>query len=84
MLVRLDGQPLRLNFKSESFGLALASRLYFELNCAGNLVGVHDLKLLLSALWVLRGNKSTEPEDVLLDREEAGADHSLGVDGGVE
>jgi hypothetical protein len=84
VLVRLNSESLRLYLESEAFRLALSSGLHFKLDCARNLVGVHNLELLFSSFGVLGRYESSEPEDVLLDREEARADDSLSVDGGVK
>jgi hypothetical protein len=84
MLVGFNSEALLFDFKSESLRLGLASRLYLKLNSARNLVGVHNLEPFLSALRVLGSYESTEPEALLLDREEAGVDNSLSVDRGVK
>jgi hypothetical protein len=54
--MRLNGKAFRFYFECEAFRLALSSRLNFEFNSARNLIGVHNLELLLSTLRVLRGN----------------------------
>ena len=84
VLVRVNSETFRLNVKRETFTLGLRAWLYCELNCAGDLVGVDNLEALLSSFWVLRGYHSSEPEDILLHREEARADDSLSVQGWVQ
>lgn len=68
MLVRFNGEDVGFDIESEAFTLALRAGFDGELDCAGDLVGVHDLESLL-ALCVLAGDQSAEPEQTLKCRE---------------
>jgi len=73
-----------LHIEGKAFTLRLRAGLHCKFDGAGDLVRVDNLKALLGSLWILRGNHGSEPEDVLLHGEEAGADDGLSVEGWVE
>lgn len=69
VLVRFDGEDVGFDIESEAFTLALRAGFDGELDCASDLVGVHDLESLL-ALGALAGDQSAEPEQTLKSRED--------------
>ena len=79
VLVGVDRETLRLDIEGKALRFGLGAGVHCEFNRAGDLVGVHDLEALLCALGVLGSDESTEPEDVLSDREDARANNSLRV-----
>ena len=69
MLVRVDGEAIWLHIKRKALALALGTGFDGELDSAWDLVWISDLESLASAVWVLRCDESTKPEEILLDRE---------------